>query len=77
MGVDGANEVYNEIRQASRLVWAKRLTIRGSPPKYVAALNQRPGEIVQRESDYRKREVFLMGLVTEREAKAAADIPAG
>ncbi len=55
MGVDGANEVYNEIRQGSRLVWAKRLTIRGSPPKCVRALNQRPGEIVQRESDHRKR----------------------
>ncbi len=36
MGVDGANEVYNEISSgASRLVWAKRLTIRGSPPKCV------------------------------------------
>ncbi len=55
MGVDGANEVYNEIRQGQRLVWAKRLTIRGSPPKCVRSVNQRPGEIVQRESDHRKR----------------------
>ncbi len=77
MGVDGANEVYNEIVRASRLVWAKHLTIRGSPPSAFAALNQRPGEIVQRESDHENGEVFLMGLVTEREAKAAAILPAG
>ena len=56
MGVDGANEVYNEIRQgqpiglgeASNDTW---ITTRSA----FAALNQRPGEIVQRESDHRKR----------------------
>ena len=35
VGVDGANEVYNEIRQGQPIGLVKRLTIRGSPPKYV------------------------------------------
>ncbi len=77
MGVDGANEVYNRFVRASRLVWAKRLTIRGSPQSAFAAVNQRPGEIVQRESATENGEVFLMGLVTEREAKARLILPAG
>ena len=56
MGVDGANEVYNEIRQGQPIGLGE------ASNDYVdhhqsafAALNQRPGEIVQRESDHRKR----------------------
>ncbi|XNM47832.1 division/outer membrane stress-associated lipid-binding lipoprotein [Escherichia coli] len=74
MGVDGANEVYNEIRQGHPIGLAKRLTIRGSPPKCVPSLT---GDLVKSSNVKVTTEngvVFLMGLVTEREAKAAADI---
>lgn len=35
MGVDVPTKCITRFVRASRLVWAKRLTIRGSPPKYV------------------------------------------
>ncbi len=77
MGVDGANEVITRFVRASRLVWAKRLTIRDHHQSAFAALNQRPGEIVQRKVTTENGEVFLMGLVTEREAKRRQILPAG
>ena len=55
MGVDGANEVYNEIRQGQPIGLGEASNDTWITTKAFAALNQRPGEIVQRESDHRKR----------------------
>ncbi|SPW45683.1 putative phospholipid-binding protein [Escherichia coli] len=56
MGVDGANEVYNEIRQGQPIGLGEASNDTWITTKVrFAALNQRPGEIVQRESDHRKR----------------------
>ena len=58
MGVDGANEVYNEIRQGQPIGLLTSDLVKSSNVKVTTE----------------NGEVFLMGLVTEREAKAAADI---
>ncbi len=78
MGVDGANEVYNEIRQGQPIGLGE-----ASNDTWITA-NMRSQLLT---SDLVKSsnvkvttgtgEVFLMGLVTEREAKAAAGLPAG
>ena len=75
MGVDGANEVYNEIRQgqpiglgeASNDTW---ITTKVRSQLLTSDLVKSSNVKVTTENG----EVFLMGLVTEREAKAAADI---
>lgn len=75
MGVDGANEVYNEIRQgqpiglgeASNDTW---ITTKVRSQLLTSDLVKSSNAKVTTENG----EVFLMGLVTEREAKAAADI---
>ena len=74
-GVDGANEVYNEIRQgqpiglgeASNDTW---ITTKVRSQLLTSDLVKSSNVKVTTENG----EVFLMGLVTEREAKAAADI---
>ncbi|MDU1271883.1 MAG: division/outer membrane stress-associated lipid-binding lipoprotein [Escherichia coli] len=62
MGVDGANEVYNEIRQGQPIGLGEASNDTWITTKSNVKVTTENGE------------VFLMGLVTEREAKAAADI---
>ncbi len=77
MGVDGANKCITRFVRASRLVWAKRLTIVDHHQSAFAAVNQRPGEIVHVKVTTENGEVFLMGLVTERKRKRRQILPAG
>ncbi len=56
MGVDGANEVYNEIRQGQPIGLGEASNDTWITTKVRSQLlTSDPGEIVQRESDHRKR----------------------
>ena len=74
MGVDGANEVYNEIRQGQPIGLGEAsndtLITKVRSQLLTSDLVKSSNVKVTTENG----EVFLMGLVTEREAKAAADI---
>jgi len=77
MGVEGATEVYNEVRQGQPIGLGTASTDTWITTKVRSQLlasdlvNTREGNVkVTTENS----EVFLLGLVTEREGKAAADI---
>ena len=74
MGVDGATEVYNEIRTGQKVSLGTSSSDTGSPPKSARSCWTRSGEIVQRESDHREWGSVPARPVTQQEATAAADI---
>ncbi|MFS2221235.1 division/outer membrane stress-associated lipid-binding lipoprotein [Pantoea sp. B65] len=75
VGVDGATEVYNEIRQGSKVSLATSSSDTWITTK---VRSQLLGSDLVKSSNVKvtteNGEVFLLGLVTAQEAKAAADI---
>ena len=74
MGVEGTAEVFNEVRQGSQSALVPPPMIRGSPPKSVPSCWVQTVKSSNVKVTTENGEVFLLGLVTDREGKAAADI---
>lgn len=74
MGVEGTTEVYNEIRQVSLSARGPPLTIRITTKVRSQLLTSDQVKSSNVKVTTENGEVFLLGLVTEREGKAAADI---
>lgn len=74
MGVEGTTEVYNEIRGVSLSARGPPLTIRITTKVRSQLLTSDQVKSSNVKVTTENGEVFLLGTVTEREGKAAADI---
>lgn len=74
MGVEGTTEVYNEIRRGQPIGPGPPLTIPITTKVRSQLLTSDQVKSSNVKVTTENGEVFLLGLVTEREGKAAADI---